>query len=204
MGGSDSGSRSGLIRGFSSGLSVRARLLLAFTVLSFSAMTLAIVGWLGLSNTEAAFQQFEQRALPDIARSLELAERTANLAAVAPYVASASGPFMLQGENKLLREKIDRVLQLAGSLPELEAAAPNLQNLLVRLDKTIDELIELTRSQLFLREDIRQYNYRLGILDGFSVADQFERNSDPTIALSEPAITITARLQDLFNRHATF
>ena len=145
--------------------SVRVRLLLAFAVLSFSAMVLAIVGWVGLSNTESAFFQFEQQALPDISRSLELAERTANLAAVAPYVATASGPFVLQGENKLLRQKIDTVLTLARDLPQLDAAAPNLKNLLVRLNLTINELIELTRQQLFLREDVRQYSYQLGLLD---------------------------------------
>ncbi|OMH25968.1 hypothetical protein BGP75_25075 [Motiliproteus sp. MSK22-1] len=154
-------------------LSVRARLLLTFAVLSCSAMTLAIVGWLGLSNTESAFLQFEQQALPDISRSLELAERTANLAAVAPYVASASGPFILQGENQLLRQKIKTVLTLARDLPQLDAAAPNLKNLLVRLDLTIDELIELTRQQLFLREDVRQFSYRLGLLDRLPGSDEF-------------------------------
>jgi len=145
-------------------LRARTRLLLAFTVLSSAAMVLALVGWLGLSNTDDALQAFEQQALPDISRSLELAERTANLAAVAPYVASASSPFMLEGLSRTLEDKIATVLALAKEIPQLDASAPNLQALLEQLERTVDELIDLTRQQLFIREDIRQYEYQLRVL----------------------------------------
>ncbi|MEH6580240.1 MAG: PAS-domain containing protein [Amphritea sp.] len=145
-------------------LRARTRLLLAFTILSVSAMVLALVGWQGLSNTDRALNIFEQQALPDVSRSLELAERTANLAAVAPYVASAGSPFMLQGLSQTLEDKIATVLSLAKTIPQLDAAAPNLQSLLERLEVTVSELIELTRQHLFLREDVREYEYRLSNL----------------------------------------
>ncbi|WP_299203728.1 PAS-domain containing protein [uncultured Amphritea sp.] len=151
-------------------LKARTRLLLAFTILSVSAMILALVGWQGLSNTDRALNIFEQQALPDISRSLELAERTANLAAIAPYVTSAGTPYMLEGLSQTLKNKIEKVLSLAQSIPQLDAAAPNLQNLLQRLEITVNELIELTRQHLFLREDLREYEYRLR-----SLVDEAER-----------------------------
>jgi len=176
-----------------SGLRARTRLLLAFTILSVSAMILALVGWQGLNNTDRALNIFEQQALPDISRSLELAERTANLAAIAPYVTSAGTPYMLEGLSQTLKTKIEKVLSLAQSIPQLDAAAPNLQNLLQRLDITVNELIELTRQHLFLREDLREYEYRLR-----SLVDEAERfdtanNSDISESMTRMVeILITA------------
>jgi len=146
------------------GLRVRTRLLIAFSILLGATLAIALVGWGGLSNTGTALSQFEEQALPDISRSLELAERTANLAAVAPYVANASSPFLLQGESQNLRDRIARVLALADAIPQLDAAAPKLQTLLRQLERTVNDLIEMTRERLFLREDVRQLEYRLGTL----------------------------------------
>ncbi|MGB0665142.1 MAG: PAS-domain containing protein [Pontibacterium sp.] len=137
------------------------RLMLAFSVLASSTIVLAFVGWMGLTNTDNALSDFEQKALPDVSKSLELAERTANLAAVAPYVASVSSPFMLEGLSSTLKDRINTVLVLAQSIPTLDAAAPDLQPLLERLENSVDGLIALTKQHLFVREDIRQALYRL-------------------------------------------
>ncbi|WP_341218171.1 PAS-domain containing protein [Neptunomonas phycophila] len=146
------------------GMQARARLMLAFTILAGSTMALAMVGWIGLNNTATALNEFERQALPDISRSLALAERTANLAAVAPYVANTSSPSMLQSLSNTLEEKIQIVLTMAKDIPELDNAAPQLPALLERLEKTVTELISLTRQHLLLREDIRQVEYRLTLL----------------------------------------
>lgn len=138
--------------------------MLAFTILAGSTMVLALVGWIGLDNTATALNEFERQALPNISRSLALAERTANLAAVAPYVANTSSPSMLQSLSNTLEEKIQHVLTMAKDIPELDNAAPQLPALLERLEETISELIALTRRHLLLREDIRQVEYRLTLL----------------------------------------
>ncbi|MBN1009018.1 PAS-domain containing protein [Amphritea pacifica] len=170
-------------------LRARTRLLLAFTILSVSAMILALVGWQGLSNTDRALNIFEQQALPDISRSLELAERTANLAAIAPYVTSAGTPYMLEGLSQTLKAKIEKVLSLAQRIPQLDAAAPNLQKLLQRLDSTVNELIDLTRQHLFLREDLREYEYRLrSLIDGTEPFDTVH-SATPVTRLAEMLMT---------------
>ncbi|RAU17990.1 hybrid sensor histidine kinase/response regulator [Nitrincola tibetensis] len=146
------------------GLGVRSRLMIAFVILASSSTLLALVGWTGLSNTDTALKEFEQQALPNILQSLALAERTANLAAVAPYVANTSSPSMLSELNRSLEEKINQVLELSTQIPQLEEAAPNLQPLLNQLELTITELMGLTRAHLLLREDVRQYEYSLNQL----------------------------------------
>ena len=78
--------------------SVRARLLLAFAVIFASAMALALVGWLGIRDTRDALRDFQSHVLPDVSRSLELSQRIAAIAAMAPYVAESTRPFQLQAE----------------------------------------------------------------------------------------------------------
>ncbi|HKJ94638.1 MAG TPA: PAS-domain containing protein, partial [Gammaproteobacteria bacterium] len=141
--------------------SVRARLLLAFAILAVAALILAVAAWWSLSNTESALRGFDERVLPEISRSLELAERTANLAALAPYVSEATSPFLLQGESERLKSKAKHVMKLAQSIPELEAEAPRLSPLMSDLQDTLSELISHTRQDLFLREDMRQYLFRM-------------------------------------------
>jgi len=185
--------------------SAQARLLLAFLILTVSAMILAVVGWSGLSNTERALSGFDREVLPEVAQSLELAERTANLAAFAPYVAEANGAFQLQADSEVLREKTQQVLGLANEIPQLNTAAPRLPPLLKRLDSTLKDLIKLTRKDFFLREDLRQ---QLFVLD--NMRERLRRDPSPGSSARdvEPAIDAliaamsvgTPKLLDYFQR----
>ena len=82
--------------------SVRSRLLLAFAVIFASAMALALVGWMGIRDTRDALRDFQSHVLPDVSRSLELSQRIAAIAAMAPYVAESTRPFQLQAEAQAL------------------------------------------------------------------------------------------------------
>ncbi|NVK41378.1 MAG: PAS-domain containing protein [Oceanospirillaceae bacterium] len=145
--------------------SVRARLLVAFACIMVAALVLAFVGWRGLTDTESALEELRREILPDISHSLELAERTASLASLAPFVAEASSPSQLQHDRERLQQRVQQLKQLAGRIRHLESA-PQLRQLLERLYGTLDELIALTQQELFQREDLRQLLYRLEALDG--------------------------------------
>lgn len=142
-------------------LSVRSRLLLAFAVLFLSAMILALVGWLGMRDTRDALKDFQSHVLPDVTRSLELSQRTAAIAAMAPYVAESNRPFQLQAEADALRMRLAEAEQLAITLPRNKNNELDVQPALLALKSSIEELIEVTRSDLFLQEDLREYLYRL-------------------------------------------
>jgi len=141
--------------------SVRGQLLLAFSILFASAMVLGLVGWWGMHNTRDALQNLQSQALPGIARSLEFAQRTASLAAAAPYVAESHQPFQLQSEADALRARMREVASLAEQLPHVEAPILDLKPSLTALDAAIEGLIEVTRSDLFLREDLRERLFQL-------------------------------------------
>ena len=48
-----------------------------------------MVGWMGMRSTQRALAGFEEEVLPNIAQALELAERTAQVAAIAPHLADS-------------------------------------------------------------------------------------------------------------------
>lgn len=141
--------------------SVRSRLLLAFTVIFASTMMLAVVGWIGMRDTEVALRDFQSHVLPDVARSLELSQRTAAIAAMAPYVAESTRPFQLQSEAQELLSRVAEAERLAAELPGEPPRDLDVAPALAALKASITELIEVTRKDLFLQEDLREYFYRL-------------------------------------------
>ena len=141
--------------------SVRSRLLLSFAVIFASAMALALVGWIGIRDTRDALRDFQSHVLPDVARALELSQRTAAIAAMAPYVAESTRPFQLQSEEQALLARLSETERLAMALPEERNRELDVGPALVALKLSITELIEVTRKDLFLKEDLREYLYRL-------------------------------------------
>ena len=146
--------------------SVRSRLLLVFAVFFASAMALALVGWIGIRDTREALQDFQSHVLPDVTRSLELSQRIAAIAAMAPYVAESSRPFQLQAEAQTLLARVDEAEALAAAMPDERAAELQVRPALTALKASVGELIKVTRQDLFLQEDLREYLYRLSsVLD---------------------------------------
>ncbi len=164
--------------------SVRSRLLLAFAVIFASAMALALVGWLGIRDTRDALRDFQSHVLPDVSRSLELSQRIAAIAAMAPYVAESTRPFQLQAEAQALLSRVDEAERLANTMPVERSQELNVGPALLALKASISELVEVTRKDLFLQEDLREYLYRLS-----SAADEL-----PPMARRE---TVDAIFRDL-------
>ena len=164
--------------------SVRSRLLLAFAVIFASAMALALVGWLGIRDTRDALRDFQSHVLPDVSRSLELSQRIAAIAAMAPYVAESTRPFQLQAEAQALLSRVVEAERLANTMPVERSQELNVGPALLALKASIAELVEVTRKDLFLQEDLREYLYRLS-----SAADEL-----PPMARRE---TVDAIFRDL-------
>ena len=141
--------------------SVRARLLLSFGVLVLSAALLALVGWLGMRSTAQSLESFRTGVLPEVAVSLELSQRTAAIAAIAPYVADSTLPFQLQSEASAMQARMAEAERLAASLPSGSRLAKELVPVLAQVRRNVEELIDITRADLFLQEDLKELLYRL-------------------------------------------
>ena len=142
-------------------VSVRSRLLSSFWVLFLASVILAVVGLLGLRETDRALDNFRLRVFPEVSLSLELSQRTAAIAANAPYVAESTLPFQLQAEAQAIRLRVAEVETLAAGLPANSTLARDLHALLIKVRANVEELIEVTRRDLFLQEDAREFVYRL-------------------------------------------
>jgi signal transduction histidine kinase/HAMP domain-containing protein len=175
--------------------STRARLLVAFACITLAALALAIVGWRGLSDTEQSLVRLREEILPDISHSLELAERTASLASLAPFVAEASAPFQLQHDRQQLLERVQQLKNLAGRIRHL-TSAPALRSLLEKLYATLDELIFLTQQELFQREDLRQLLYQLQQL-GTQAPDPAMQAQDQSQAIDQLIAAASASSREL-------
>ncbi|UTW12848.1 PAS-domain containing protein [Marinobacterium rhizophilum] len=181
--------------------SARARLLVAFACIALAALALAIVGWRGLSDTGESLERLREEILPDISHSLELAERTASLASLAPFVAEASAPFQLQHDRQQLQQRVEQLKNLAGRIRHL-TSAPALRSLLEKLYATLDELIFLTQQELFQREDLRQLLYELQQFDNPGSGPQGDSDSqiiDQLIAAASASSRELALLEQRFD-----
>jgi signal transduction histidine kinase/CheY-like chemotaxis protein len=141
--------------------SVRARLLLSFGVLFVSTVLLALVGWLGIRGTAVSLESFRTGVLPEVALSLELSQRTAAIAAIAPYVADSTLPFQLQSEALAMQVRMAEAERLAAALPPASSLSKELVPVLADVRKNVEELIDITRKDLFLQEDLRELMYQL-------------------------------------------
>src|SRR5438105_7844458 len=103
---------------------VRTRLLAAFGILLAAAVALAIVGWLGMRSMQRELAGYEQEVLPGIARALELAERTAQLAAIAPHLADSRTPETLETNAAVVAGLLDDIRRRSLTLPPAAELQP--------------------------------------------------------------------------------
>ncbi len=144
---------------------VRARLLSAFGLMLALILGVAGIGWLGFGEARATLERLQRDSLTEVEQALRLAEASASLVAQAPRVANAAVLFTLDDESMRLRERLDAFLALSGEVATTLGADGRLHELAEGLARTLTELGELTRTNLFLTARLRDLRYRLAELD---------------------------------------
>src|SRR4051794_37095153 len=124
---------------------VRTRLLAAFAILLIAGVALAIVGWLRMRSMQRELPGYEQEALPGIARALELAERTAQLAAIAPHLADSRTPETLETNAAVVAGLLDDIKRRSTNLPPSGELQPAMSRRLEGVDRDLSNLIMLTK-----------------------------------------------------------
>lgn len=134
-------------------LTLQRRALLALVLATVLAVGLVLVAGFGLTQTRNAVSDFEARTLPEIRTALTLSGEVAQLAALAPYVASAAKPFLLQIERDRLSQRFQALVVVAASIRDRPFRL-TLESLLASLRKDVTHLTDLVESELFIREDL--------------------------------------------------
>ncbi|MFC3285671.1 PAS-domain containing protein [Litchfieldella rifensis] len=157
---------------------LQRRALVALVLATLLAIGLVLVAWFGLTQTRNAVSEFEARTLPEIRTALTLSEEVAQLAALAPYVASAAKPFLLQTERDRLTQRFESLVVVAASLRDRPFRL-TLQSRLQALRTDVDRLTDLVETELFIREDLLTAQFEVnqiarriaGTEDGRTVTD---------------------------------
>ncbi|RQP25554.1 hybrid sensor histidine kinase/response regulator [Piscinibacter terrae] len=124
---------------------VRTRLLAAFTILLLAGVALAVVGWLGMRSMQRELAGYEEEVLPGIARALELAERTAQIAAIAPHLADSRTPETLETNAAVVAGLLDDIKRRSLTLPPSGELQPAMSRRLEGVDRDLSNLIMLTK-----------------------------------------------------------
>src|SRR5450631_506578 len=124
---------------------VRTRLLAAFAILLLAGVALAVVGWLGMRSMQRELAGYEDVVLPEIARALELAERTAQLAAITPHLADSRTPETLESDATVVAGMLDDIKRRSLTLPPSGELQPSMNRRLEGVDRDLNDLIVLTK-----------------------------------------------------------
>ncbi len=144
---------------------LQRRALVALVVATLLALGLVLVAWFGLTQTRNAVSEFEARTLPEIRTALTLSEEVAQLAALAPYVASAAKPFLLQIERDRLTQRFQSLVAVAASIRD-RSFRRMLEAQLNALQSDIDRLTGLVETELFIREDLLTAQFEVAQIVG--------------------------------------
>ena len=126
---------------------VRTRLLAALVVLLAAAIVLAALGWYGMRSAQRALTGFQGEVLPNVTQALELAERTAQLAAIAPNVIESQSAAMLDANAQALRNLLSEIGRRVDTLGVETELGPRLRRLLGDVQRDLGQLVELTRQR---------------------------------------------------------
>lgn len=140
---------------------VRFRLLAAFTALLVAAVVLAGVGWWGMRSTQRALAGVEHELLPTISHALELAQRTTQLALVAPKLSESATEAELEAHRgtalALLQQIQRRSVDLQPAV-ELQRLIGPLHD---ELSRQLETLIALTRGKQQLQARLQAQRLEL-------------------------------------------
>jgi signal transduction histidine kinase/ActR/RegA family two-component response regulator/HAMP domain-containing protein len=147
--------------------SVRARLLIAFSLMIIVSLGIGSIGWRGFSDTKHALDSLSEESLPDISRIMELARTSASVASVAPFIGSLQVMTKLESESVKLREELSRLRELVRRIEPLDGAVEvtsgqTLTDLAGRLEVDLLELVDNTRQSLGVRGDMLERQFAFG------------------------------------------
>lgn len=176
---------------------VRTRLLAAFGALLLAAFALTAVGWLGMRNAQQAVAGFEDALLPNISQALELAERTTQLAALAPKLAESSSKEVLHQNTLAMQSLLDQIRVLTGKLQATQGFGPVLTRWQGEVLRDLDVLLQLTREK---QEQQKRFAAQLVQLDRISAelntGGQAPVMLDPSLATAWSSMVIGIAVDD--------
>ncbi|CAH2806232.1 MAG: hypothetical protein CBARDCOR_6319 [uncultured Caballeronia sp.] len=141
-------------RAFAPPVSVRAKLVVTFLLLFCITLAVVVVGVLGMRANQNALDEYEANVVPEIARALELSDKVAQLAAVAPSMTLTDSSDLLRSDTELLRGLLGDIRRLspdqAGKAGDSLAVIDDLD----AIDQDLARLLTVSGRQRQLKEEL--------------------------------------------------
>lgn len=169
-------------RMWASRVSVRAKLVVIFLGLFGITLAVVVVSVLGMRANLNALNEYEARVVPEIARALELSDRVAQLAAVAPGMTLTDSSDLLRNDAELLGGLLGDIRRLAPG--QANRAGDNLAvtSELDAIDQDLGRLLVESVRQRQLRKDLATLS-----ADTDYIGDSIARGKS-TFAQSSPTL----------------
>lgn len=168
--------------------SIQRRLVLAMGGLVAVSLLAGLVGWIGLYRSETQLVDMQARSLQDLRHVLDLAERSARLAARAPALTQAEDTARFSRAAEDLQAELQALNAIARTLPSSLATkamptdVPSVVRLLDRLDSIVQHLMPVAERRLQARRELRRLRLMAAEMDDAGAASlvlQAIASSDP-------------------------
>ncbi|ALX14137.1 hybrid sensor histidine kinase/response regulator [Burkholderia cepacia JBK9] len=168
--------------------SVRAKLTATFLLLFGITLAVVVVGVLGMRANQNALDEYEANVVPEIARALELSDKVAQLAAVAPSMMLTDSPDLLHNDTELMRGLLGDIRRLSPGFGKQPGPAAKAGEQLAviddldAIDQDLARLLIVSGRQRQLKEELsalRLANDRIG--DGIARDKSVIAQQAPTL-----------------------
>ncbi|NRG16601.1 PAS-domain containing protein [Rhizobiales bacterium] len=178
---------------------VHGRLMVALGALVGLTLLAGVTGWHGFTRTETALETLQADSLSDLSLVLTVAERSASLAARAPYIAELRSERQIAAGRAEIEARLAEFTELAISLPRLNEKniprptdVPSAVRLAARLEGILRALLDVTGERL--AADAGMTHALTALADFRNSAKRVEDTSSDPNTLSA---SLVARLGDV-------
>ncbi|MFZ1180717.1 MAG: hybrid sensor histidine kinase/response regulator, partial [Herbaspirillum sp.] len=137
--------------------SVRAKLITTFLLLFGITLAVVVVGVLGMRANQNALDEYEAKVVPEIARTLELSDKVAQLVAVASNMMLGDSPDQLHYDTEVLRDLLGDIRRLSpgsGGQSVKEGERLEVVDDLDAIDQHLARLLVVSGRQRQLKADL--------------------------------------------------
>ncbi|MDX1742256.1 MAG: ATP-binding protein [Ruegeria sp.] len=135
-------------------ISVRARLLLALTLLAVATLTIGAIAWVGLTNGADRLDRLHSGTLTEVDRALTLSRQAADLATLAPYLLTLDSTYRISKVGEQATTLVDAI---TSGLPQ----GARLRDQMQRTRQAIKQVVRETSLSAGLRDATLRVNAEL-------------------------------------------
>lgn len=148
-------------------LTIKARLLMALSVLSSATLIVGIVAWIALGQGTDRLERLHGDTLARVDTALRLSRQSADFATEAPYLLTLDSPFRIAQEGARAQSLLDQIAESVSG----DAA---LSEMLFTARRTVEELVDETVMRAGFRDRVLRLNAELASLERLAAAKSAE------------------------------